>query len=110
MAAGLPCIAAASGGPLDYIHHGRNGLLFRAGDAAAFTVHAEALYKDESLRSRLAEAARKTALARTWEQALDQCLGAYARRTHRRLIQGAALASFKMPRIAWRVSSEKSSQ
>lgn len=90
MAAGLPCIAAASGGPLDYIHHGRNGLLFRAGDAAAFTVHAAALYKNEALRRRLAEAARKTAAARTWEHALDQCLGAYERAIELRDVRIAA--------------------
>ena len=35
LAAGVPVIAAASGGPLDVVKEGQNGWLFRDGDARA---------------------------------------------------------------------------
>jgi glycosyltransferase involved in cell wall biosynthesis len=61
MAAGLPVVAAAAGGPAEMIEHGTDGLLYPPGDADALARVLRDLAADAGLRQRLGEAARKTA-------------------------------------------------
>ena len=61
MAAGLPVIAAAAGGPVEIIDHGRDGLLTTPGDVGALAEALRTLHRDGELRQRLGAAARMSA-------------------------------------------------
>ncbi len=56
MALGVPPVAYATGGLLELIEDGVNGLLAPAGDAAAFAAAAASLIRDAGLRARLSAA------------------------------------------------------
>ena len=79
MASGLPCIAAAAGGPLDLLEHGWNGWLVRPDDPPALAAALEALLADPELRARLGHAARATAEARRWDAVHDGLVAEYER-------------------------------
>jgi glycosyltransferase involved in cell wall biosynthesis len=64
MAAGLPVVAPASGGPLEIVEHERTGLLYPPGDAAAAASHVLSLLKDPQRAAAFARAARESARAR----------------------------------------------
>jgi glycosyltransferase involved in cell wall biosynthesis len=59
MAAGLPVIAAAAGGPAEVIEHGETGLLYPPGDVGALAAMLRRLAADPTLRNRLGTAARE---------------------------------------------------
>jgi len=63
MAAGVPVVAAAAGGPGEVVTHGVDGLLYPPGDAEALSVQLRRLSADTPLRRRLASAG--------WERAAD---------------------------------------
>ena len=79
MASGLPCIAAAAGGPLDLVEHGWNGWLVRPDDPVALAAALETLLADADQRARLAHAARKAAESRSWDAVHDGLLAEYDR-------------------------------
>lgn len=60
MAVGLPVIASAVAGPLEYIIDGENGLLFPPGDAKALASCIAWLAGDQALRVRLIEGGLRT--------------------------------------------------
>jgi len=62
MASGLAVAASAVGGLKDYIVDGANGLLVPAQDPEPLAVAIQRLIADPALRTRLASAARKTAM------------------------------------------------
>jgi len=61
LAAGLPVVAAAGGGPSEILTHGINGLLVESGDVSAFTAALRQLRDDSDLRARLREAGLRRA-------------------------------------------------
>jgi glycosyltransferase involved in cell wall biosynthesis len=61
MAAGLPVVAMAAGGPLEVVDDGVNGLLVEPRDVDGLATAMRRLRDDRALRRSLAEAARKTA-------------------------------------------------
>jgi glycosyltransferase involved in cell wall biosynthesis len=61
MAAGLPVIAANSGGPAEIVEHGVDGLLFAANEADELTAALVLLRSDPGLRQRLGEAGKRRA-------------------------------------------------
>lgn len=61
MAAGLPVVAAAAGGPAEVITDGVDGLLSPPGDVAALARQLRRLATDGALRRRLGDAGRRTA-------------------------------------------------
>jgi phosphatidylinositol alpha 1,6-mannosyltransferase len=68
MASGLPVLAPDAGGPKDLVLPGRTGFLLpadRPGFAEALVAKVEDL-RDDALRARLGEKARKVVLGRTW--------------------------------------------
>jgi glycosyltransferase involved in cell wall biosynthesis len=56
MAAGLPVVAAAGGGPAEVVRDEVDGLLYRPGDAGALAAALRRLAADDALRARLAAA------------------------------------------------------
>ncbi|MFH8753462.1 glycosyltransferase family 4 protein [Streptomyces rimosus] len=85
MAAGVPVVAPAAGGPLDLVEHGRTGLLVPPGDGEAVRDAVGRLAGDPAARARLGAAGRAAVEHRTWEAVGDELLGHYedvlARRT-----------------------------
>lgn len=81
MAAALPVVAAAAGGPAELIEDGTNGLLYRPGDPAALAEGLRSLASDPALRARLGNAARESVrefepacVARRLEAVYDEVL------------------------------------
>jgi glycosyltransferase involved in cell wall biosynthesis len=62
-ASGVPVVAASSGGIVDFVRDGDNGLLVPPGDAAALARALERLCEDPELRIRLGRRGRETAEA-----------------------------------------------
>lgn len=77
LAAGLPVVAPAAGGPLDLIEPAWNGVLYTPGDAADFIRKIEPLISDAALRNRLGQAARLSVAQRSWEAISDQLIAVY---------------------------------
>jgi glycosyltransferase involved in cell wall biosynthesis len=78
MASGLPVAGVSGGGVTDFLSHNHNSLLCAPDDAAAFTENLISLMKDENLRMRLADNAKKTAVSRDWKNIFDGLVNEYA--------------------------------
>ncbi|MEV7553742.1 glycosyltransferase family 1 protein [Amycolatopsis sp. NPDC089917] len=79
MASGLPVLAPAAGGPKDLVLPGRTGYLLpadRAGFSTALVDKVNDL-RDDALRARLGEKARKVVLGRTWPAVCRELVGHY---------------------------------
>jgi glycosyltransferase involved in cell wall biosynthesis len=59
MQVGLPIIATNSGGQIDLIHDGDNGLLFEVGDVDALSNHVATLLQDNDLRQKFSKENRR---------------------------------------------------
>jgi glycosyltransferase involved in cell wall biosynthesis len=68
-ACGTPSLASDSPGLRDSVRHGETGLLVPHGDADALAGQMLALAGDPALVRRMGEAARRHALAWTWDDA-----------------------------------------
>lgn len=77
MAAGLPVVAAAAGGPLEIIEDGTTGLLYPPGDVQALASILRRLATDPPLRVRLGAAARERANDFRPELVADKLLSVY---------------------------------
>lgn len=90
MAAGLPCVAARAGGPLDFARHNENAWLVAPECADALAGGIDAVLSDAHLRARLGHAARRTACARDWDTVFDDVEARY----------GSLIAGRALPRAA----------
>lgn len=75
LAAGVPVVTAAAGGPLDLVRHGHNGLLVTPGSARQLALAAGALARHPELRSALAARARRSVINRSWHAVTLALLG-----------------------------------
>jgi len=75
MASGKPVVATGVDGITDLIVHGENGILVPAREVARLTESMVQIFKDKSLRGRLAENARQTVTARYTAQATAGMIG-----------------------------------
>lgn len=71
MASGLPVVAPASGGPLDFVRHGQTGFLFAPGDIGSFVRSTGELVLDRGLRERMGTAGRTASENREWAGVLE---------------------------------------
>jgi len=88
-ASGVPVVAAAAGGPLDLVEHGRTGLLFDPTDRPSLWRAVAAAVRDEDLRTRLAEAGREQVRGRTWPLVVEELVERHYRAVlprHRRAV------------------------
>jgi phosphatidylinositol alpha 1,6-mannosyltransferase len=90
LAAGVPVVAPASGGPLDLVSHGENGWLYPAETPAVLREAVGALAADHVLRQRMGAAARASVAGRTWAAVGDQLL------SHYRQVAGGSLAASRV--------------
>ncbi len=75
LAAGVPVVAPASGGLLDLVADGVNGVLYRPGDGEALRAATAGLVTDRARRRALGAGARPSVTARSWEAVGDAYLG-----------------------------------
>ncbi|QNG37193.1 glycosyltransferase family 1 protein [Geodermatophilaceae bacterium NBWT11] len=79
LAAGVPALVAASGGPLDLVRHGENGWLWAGDDPQVLAAQVAGL-RDDRLSLRVAAArARPSVAHRTWGRLGDELIGHYER-------------------------------
>jgi glycosyltransferase involved in cell wall biosynthesis/predicted metal-dependent phosphoesterase TrpH len=76
-ASGLPVVAAATGGALELVAHGRTGLLVAPDDAGALAAALLDLADDRARRASYGAAGRAAALDRTWDAALGELASVY---------------------------------
>lgn len=77
LASGVPVVVPAAGGPLDYVRHDRNGLLWAPDRPGELRAAVAALVADPRRRTALAAAARPSVVDRTWEAVGEQLLRHY---------------------------------
>ncbi len=77
MACGIPVIAAKTGGVLDIIRDGENGLLFNPDNFDEIGSLVQRLKADPALRSRLGEEGIRHAQSRSWQTTMDQLISYY---------------------------------
>ena len=87
MACATPVVATGTGGSAEFLHDGRNCLLFDVGDASAMARQVRRLSEDEPLRLALATAGLDTAAALTVD-ALADCLEQWHVAAARRYTEG----------------------
>ncbi len=90
MASGLPAVAAAAGGVMEFARHGENAWLVAPGDGDALAAGLNRLMEDASLRRRLAAGALRTAAERRWDAIDDALIGDYRRAAGRKELGRAA--------------------
>ena len=77
-AAGVPIVAADTASMRNLIEDGRNGLLCALQQPQAYAAATARLIEDKALRARIGAAARRSAMAYSWEATLDPVLNVYA--------------------------------
>jgi phosphatidylinositol alpha 1,6-mannosyltransferase len=78
MAAGVPVVAPAAGGPLDLVTPGRNGLLYAPESPAALRAAVAELVSLPQRRHEMGAWARASVRGRTWASVCDELLGHYS--------------------------------
>lgn len=81
LAAGVPAVVPAAGGPLDLVRHESNGLHYEAGSAPGLRHAVWRLVDSPELRANLSARARPSVESATWEAVGNELLGHYATAT-----------------------------
>jgi glycosyltransferase involved in cell wall biosynthesis len=90
MGSGLPSLAAAAGGVLEFAQHGRNAWLVAPNSAPAIAQGLRRLMNDSALRRGLADGALQTGRERGWDAVYSRLLEDYRETIQsRRVIQAA---------------------
>jgi glycosyltransferase involved in cell wall biosynthesis len=90
MGSGLPSLAAAAGGVLEFAVHGRNAWLVAPNSAPAIAQGLRRLIHDSALRHSLTEGSLQTARERGWDEVYDRLIQDYQDTIEsRRMIQAA---------------------
>ncbi len=77
LCAGVPVVAAASGGPLDLVRHGENGWLWAGGDPKVLAAQVAEIREDWAGLAAVRSRARPSVLGRTWAVVADQLVEHY---------------------------------
>lgn len=77
LAAGVPVVAPASGGPLDLVVHGRNGWLYPSDNPSLMHQAVAMLVERPGLRAEMGQAARASVEGRSWADLVEQLAGYY---------------------------------
>jgi phosphatidylinositol alpha 1,6-mannosyltransferase len=77
LASGVPVVAPAAGGLLDFVAHRSNGLLFESGSREGITRAVQGLLEDERSRTAMATHARESVQGRSWEVIGRELTGHY---------------------------------
>lgn len=77
LAAGVPVVAPAAGGPLDLVRPGSNGLLYAPDDGSELRASVAAIVADPVMRRRMSAQALASVHGRGWDAICDQLIGHY---------------------------------
>lgn len=77
LAAGVPVVAPAAGGPMDLVQHGVNGYLWSPSSPASLAGAVGEIVGSSIKRGKLAEMARPSVEGRTWASVMDELEGHY---------------------------------
>lgn len=77
MASGIPVIASDIGSFREIVSDGKDGVLFKSGDAGALSRAILTLYKDSSLRKKLSQTALETVKKYSWEAVAAEYVSLY---------------------------------
>ena len=77
LAAGVPVIAPARGGPAELVHSSHTGWLYRPGDLSGLRDAVADLVGDAAKRRAFGRTARASVAERTWPRVCDELLGHY---------------------------------
>jgi phosphatidylinositol alpha 1,6-mannosyltransferase len=77
LAAGVPVLTAAAGGPLDLVRHGENGWLWSGDDPAVLAAQVAILRSNRRELTAVAQRTRPSVVARTWTRLGDELIGHY---------------------------------
>ncbi|MEU9891245.1 glycosyltransferase [Sphaerisporangium sp. NPDC051011] len=94
LAAGVPVVAAAAGGPLDLVRPDVNGLLFPPDEPAEMRRAVARLAGDSVARLRMGSNARDSVLGRGWTALCHQLFGYY-----QSVVEGADRAPVRVPPV-----------
>jgi phosphatidylinositol alpha 1,6-mannosyltransferase len=89
LASGVPVVAPASGGPLDQVRHGDNGLLWRPDRPSDIREHVRQLIADPQRRAAMGVAARRGVTRNSWTALGDQLIRHYRAVTAQRALHPA---------------------
>lgn len=78
LAAGVPAVVPAAGGPLDFVRHEANGLHYEPGSAVGLRSAVARLVESPRLRAELSAGARPSVETATWDAVGNELLGHYA--------------------------------
>jgi phosphatidylinositol alpha 1,6-mannosyltransferase len=78
-ASGLPAVAAAAGGALELVAHGRTGMLAPPEEAGPLAAALLELADNPARRAQMGAAGLSAARARTWDAAIAQVADVYRR-------------------------------
>ncbi|MDO5495257.1 MAG: glycosyltransferase family 1 protein [bacterium] len=92
MAAGVPVVAPAEGGPLDQVVDGETGFLFDPDRPEQMRAAIQRLVEDPELRRRMGEAGRRRALTRSWDAINDDLIGYWHLAAELRATEGLRIA------------------
>jgi phosphatidylinositol alpha 1,6-mannosyltransferase len=79
LCAGVPVIAAASGGPIDLVRHGDNGWLWAGDEPEVLAAQVAAVRDNPGERDAVAARTRPSVAGRTWSRVTDQLVAHYLR-------------------------------
>lgn len=82
MAASVPVVAPASGGPAELVRHGTTGLLYSADRKGDLSRSVDRLIGDAERRQRMGGCGREAVMDRSWDNVGDELLEMYHRVLH----------------------------
>lgn len=77
LAAGIPVVAPARGGPLDLVRHGENGYLWSPDSEVSLIGAVSELVENSIKREKMASRARESVIERTWTSVMSELEGHY---------------------------------
>jgi phosphatidylinositol alpha 1,6-mannosyltransferase len=77
LAAGVPVVAPARGGPLDLVRHGENGYLWSPDSEVSLIGAVSELVENSIKREKMASRARESVIERTWTSVMSELEGHY---------------------------------
>ncbi|WP_433186949.1 glycosyltransferase family 4 protein [Actinoallomurus sp. CA-150999] len=90
LAAGVPVVAPAAGGPLDLVRPGYNGLLYPPDDPEMLRAAVATLVGDPALRQQMAGQALLSVRGRDWSSVCEELVGHYQAVRYGRSVRQAA--------------------
>ena len=84
LAAGIPVLAPNSGGVVENIHDGKNGLLYTPGDRQEFVGKFKTLIENDSLRQKMGDRALDSIDEYSWNNAIQNLINVWQKAIDRR--------------------------